>query len=89
MITSKAADEAGAGCRHGEKPGERERVAGRQKTGTASHKEWGAVRGPARPLEWRKTLWGIAMEWEGESSLQGASTSPEWKSCPGGTIPPE
>ena len=30
MVTSEATDEAGSGGRHGEKPGERERVAGRQ-----------------------------------------------------------
>ena len=51
--------------------------------------EWGVERGSPRPLEWRKTLGGIAREWEGESSNQGESTPLEWNFFPGGTKPLE
>ena len=46
--------------------------------------EWTGDRGAKRPLEWRKTLTGIARDWAGESIRQGAPKTPEWKGCPGG-----
>ena len=42
-----------------------------------------------RHPEWQKTPGGIAREWEGEISFQGALTPPEWKICPGEAKPPE
>ena len=36
----------------------------RMKTRPASPQEWRAVRGDARPLEWRKNPGEIAREWE-------------------------
>ena len=91
--TSTATDEAGAGGRHREMHGVRERAAGRQEQewgargGGVRLTEWptsppelGERRGAATPMEWRKTLGGTAREWEGESSRYRALTPLEWPS---------
>ena len=87
VFTSEAADKVGEGGRHGAIPGERERVSGRRENPAGKSSGVGGREGSTRSREWRKTLGGIAREWEGESSCRGASTPPEWKSLPRGNKP--
>ena len=76
--TSTAIDEAGAGGRHVERTGVRERVAGRRKTQTASPQEWEARRGVARPTVWlvNPPEWGAKEE---------SARPTEWRKTLGGT----
>ena len=60
--TSVAADEAGAGGRHGARIGLRERVSDRREKPTGESSGVGGRRGATRPMEWTVS----PQEWGGE-----------------------
>ena len=80
VVTSEAVDDAGVGGCHGLKLGERERVAGWQENPDGKSSGVGGSEGGREAFRVTETQGGISREWEGESSRQGASTPPEWKS---------
>ena len=82
-------DKVGAGGLHGAEKGERERVAGRQENPDSKSSGVGRSEGGFKAAGVAGNPGEVAKEREGESSFQGASTPPKWKSCPRGTKPPE
>ena len=87
--TIEDADRAGERGHHRAENREMEGVAGQQEKPAEDPPGEGETEGVPNAFGVAENPGGVAREWERGSSCCMASTPPEWKSCPGGTKPPE